>query len=261
MLYSIYNISDTPLLNISTIGTSKDIKRTRFGPGQRNFYCIHYVLRGKGYFNGELVTAGEGFLITPNSYQYYYPDPEDPWEYLWFNSSDPSMEKIFTLYNADSESNIFKFGSTYILNDCVQTVRENHNKIFSPQKLLEMFLHILNNHTDSSEIKGERNFDIYFKYAKSYITSNLHKQITINEITQLLGIGQPYLYKIFKEKTNMSPKQYISIRKLEKAKALLKETELNINEIANSVGYFDQLAFSKFFTNNVGISPKKYRQT
>ena len=48
---------------------------------------------------------------------------------------------------------------------------------------------------------------------------------------------------------------------MEKAKNLLKNTDMPINAVAAAVGYQDQLAFSKIFKQNFTVSPKEYRKT
>ena len=49
--------------------------------------------------------------------------------------------------------------------------------------------------------------------------------------------------------------------KLKKAQALLKTTDLPISVIADSLGFDDQLAFSKIFKKEYSISPSEYRKT
>ena len=73
MRYSVFSDKALPVLSINNIGYGKNPEITRFGPGRRKEYIIHYILSGEGYFNGNMVTDGKGFLITPESYEYYYP--------------------------------------------------------------------------------------------------------------------------------------------------------------------------------------------
>lgn len=58
-----------------------------FGPGMREIYILHYVLRGRGVFeeNGRAypVETGGTFLVRPQAIIRYAPDPADPWEYIW----------------------------------------------------------------------------------------------------------------------------------------------------------------------------------
>lgn len=76
-----------------------------------------------------------------------------------------------------------------------------------------------------------------------------YKKITVEELLDLVGVSQPYLYKIFKNKFNMSIKEYITYHKINRAKKLLIETDMLITEIANPVGCSDVLAFSKAFSS------------
>ena len=62
-----------------------------FGPGERNTYLIHYVLRGCGIFcvGGRKyhVGTGEAFLICPRELVYYEADAKTPWSYMWIGFS------------------------------------------------------------------------------------------------------------------------------------------------------------------------------
>ena len=88
MRYEVFSDTVCPILNLCSVGYAKDPAVTRFGAGVRNLYIVHYVLAGKGYFNGNAVNAGQGFLITPNMREHYFPDEKSPWEFLWFISND-----------------------------------------------------------------------------------------------------------------------------------------------------------------------------
>ena len=61
------------------------------------------------------------------------------------------------------------------------------------------------------------------------------------------------------EHVGSSPKKYIAACKLSEAKRLLLETGLRISEVAMAVGFEDALAFSKFFSKNMGVSPTAFR--
>ena len=95
---------------ILTIGCSSDINETKFGPATRNEYLIHYVVSGKGYFNGSPVGEGEGFLITPHSYEHYYADESDPWAYLWIISKDSEMDFFSSATRLIRKREYFIFG-------------------------------------------------------------------------------------------------------------------------------------------------------
>ena len=261
MRYSIFSKSNCSLLNITTIGYSADTDITQFGPGVRNSYIIHYVISGKGYFNKKKVCAGQGFLITPGMKEHYHPDDKDPWKFLWIISDDPTMAKLFDLLNADKHTNIFEYDYIYAAKELASFLITNSNLIYDSFEMLEIFLKLFK-HQQKNFLpnKIKTNADVYIEAAAKYIFSNIHSKITISALTEFLGVSQPYLYKIFKKRFMKSPKQYILDQKLTRAKKLLKETDMSITYIANSVGFQDVLSFSKYFSSRLGISPQNYRK-
>lgn len=247
------------ILNIDQIGSSTNTSITKFGPGIRNYYIIHFVFSGKGYFNGHPVSSGQGFLITPGMYEQYYSDSKNPWGFLWIISKDPKMKEIFDLFETD-ENNIFNYDYTAKIEQSHAFLKTNKSKAYSSYEMLEFFFSIIkyqqNNKSKNTE---SSNAIVYVEYAKKYINSNINKPITVSDITAFLGVSQPYLYKIFIEQTTKSPKDYILSKKLLYAKSLLEKTDISIAHVANSVGFQDSLMFSKFFRSKTGISPSNYR--
>lgn len=263
MRYSVFSSGGNGVTAIDCIGYSDDISVTRFGPTKRNQYIIHYVLSGKGFFNGNPVRTGEGFLIRPGTFEHYFPDESDPWSFLWVISSDEGMESIFDGFRAHSKTNIFAYSNTDVVfgmrDKLTSLVPESPECFFAPTEMLEFFLHIYNNQNLSHTVP-ESAADTYCSYAESYIGSNLFRPLGVSELTSVLGITQPYLYRIFRNRYNMSPKRYIDTRKCAEARRLLSETALTVTDIAKSLGYGEVTAFSKFFKQNTGVSPKNYRE-
>ena len=262
MKYEVFSNDICPILNISCVGYSQDPAVTRFGAGVRNSYIVHYVISGKGYFNGNPVHAGQGFLITPKMQEHYYPDKQSPWEFVWFISNDDKMSTIFELFFADINTNIFDYGFVSAVKDLAELLKKYDNPIVNSFELLEMFLHLLKHQQIETEQHYEKtNAEIYIEAAVNYIQSNIHTSVSVAQLTEFLGVSQPYLFKLFKTKFQMSPKEYILKQKLNQAQLLLKETPLTITQIANSVGFQDVLSFSKFFKSKTGLSPQNYRNT
>ena len=261
MRYSIYARAACALLDISSIGYAADVSVTHFGPGVRQSYIIHYVIAGKGYFNGNPVFAGQGFLITPGMPEHYFADSQDPWEFLWVICDDPKIENLLPLYHADPQTNIFQYDYIYAIQEFSSFLITNTHTVYDAYELLEFFLKIFKyQQKDDFPKTIQTNAEIYIAAAQKYITSNIHNPITVSELTDFLGVSQPYLFRIFKERLLKSPKQYILEQKLTCAQMLLKETDMSITYVANSVGFPDVLSFSKCFHAKLGISPQNYRK-
>ncbi len=260
MYYEIYSNSMTPF-KIIALGYSKDPMITQFGPGQRNLYIVHYVISGKGYYNGNPVSAGQGFLIYPHQLEEYHPDENDPWEYFWVISSDAVMQQLFERYNADKNTLIFDYNAVSIVKDVADEIVSRKGERIDSLELFEIYLHILNAHIHNKRAEQRTNAEIYTDFCVNYIKSHLKESITVSRLTELCGVSQPYLYRIFNSKFNISPKQYIVKEKLDEAKRMLIKTDMPIAHIATSVGYSDVLAFSKMFYVHEKIYPGQYRES
>ena len=261
MNLNVFSAGKTPLLQIRYMGCNRKPHLVNIGPMLRNSYIIHYVTGGRGYYNGNPVETGQGFLMTPGHVEEYHADPEDPWELLWVVSEDPTMASLFPAYGADKQTGIFSYDYPNAVRHVAQTLVHMPGRVISSTEMLELFLRLYK-YQDNTALCGQQQsrMQSYVDFALEYIHLNYQSPITIGELTQLLGVSQPYLFRIFKGATERSPKQYLGDYRLLQAKKLLTETELTVGEIAASVGYADSLAFSKFFSGRQGCSPQQYRR-
>jgi len=95
---------------------------------------------------------------------------------------------------------------------------------------------------------------------KKHIDEHMHEDISLESISDAVGFSKNYLCKLFKNEMDTTIVTYITEARMETAKKLLKQTLLNISEIALRVGYEDPKYFSRQFTRFVGVTPKEYRR-
>ena len=81
-----------------------------------------------------------------------------------------------------------------------------------------------------------------------YIAYHYREKIKINELADYIGVNRSYLTSSFKKAIGCSPQEYLVNLRMEKAREMLRNTDMQINAIAAAVGYQDQLAFSDFQT-------------
>ena len=82
----------------------------------------------------------------------------------------------------------------------------------------------------------------------------------MQEIAHTLHVDSAYLTRNFTQKYGITPKEYLIDKRIEYAKQLLRETDACIKEIAISIGYDDQLYFSRIFKKKEGLPPLEYRR-
>ena len=107
---------------------------------------------------------------------------------------------------------------------------------------------------------NEENFDSkLIRDAKLMLSGG--EALSIEDIAQKLLISSSGLRKKFKDIEGVSPKEYSLKCRLDNAKLMLVSTDLSINEIAEKCGFYDTAYFYKIFCKNIGVTPKKYRDS
>jgi AraC-like DNA-binding protein len=95
----------------------------------------------------------------------------------------------------------------------------------------------------------------------NFITSNYHRtEITIGEIQNATGIYEQKISSMIRTKTGLSFKQFLNKLRISEAKRLLRETDLQVSEIAFKVGYGNVSHFHRVFKENEHCSPNESRK-
>ena len=97
------------------------------------------------------------------------------------------------------------------------------------------------------------------KRAEDFIYENLSRKISLEEIAKASGFSAPYFSTMFKDEMGENLSNYLNRLRVERAAALLEETDYSLSYIAGFCGFEDQSWFSKIFKAYAGTSPGKYR--
>ena len=171
----------------------------------------------------------------------------------FFNSKRPSMWKtsnerknqIDAIINKINELlRIKKFGYLIALNGYILLL------------LKEFLISIVERKKD----RGLTIKDRFFIDITNYLKENVDKKINSKDVAKLFRISQNYLQKIVKTYTGHSFTRYFNEIKIDYSKKLLKETTLEIKEIAGKLGIYDINYFSRLFKKIEGVPPSKYRK-
>lgn len=96
--------------------------------------------------------------------------------------------------------------------------------------------------------------------ATAYIESHYSEHITLETMASLVNFNPIYFSNLFKREVGKSFTEYLTEYRMKKAKEMLRDTDKNINEIADALGYSDARYFSKVFKKEIGIKPSEYRK-
>uniref|UniRef100_UPI003216D622 two-component regulator propeller domain-containing protein n=1 Tax=uncultured Draconibacterium sp. TaxID=1573823 RepID=UPI003216D622 len=113
--------------------------------------------------------------------------------------------------------------------------------------------------TPSTELEGIDNF--FLKKLNGIIEDNIKtEEFNIDQLVQQFGISRSQLHRKLKSLTGYSTTEYVRIYRLEKAVALMKRDEYNLDEIAFLVGFNTHAYFTRCFKNHYKMSPREYQK-
>lgn len=239
-----------------------------FGPAVRPHYLIHIILSGRGIFRHKncthQLTAGDAFLITPMESTYYEADQTNPWEYAWIGFDGQNISSLLedTCFRNSSVYSSPKTGDTGThLKGLIENILNTFSSpCHSNLTLLGLFLQLLGIMSDSPVSRGDSLSREYVDRALQYMNNNYSYNIRIQDIASAIGIDRTYLYRIFMEQEQISPKQYLIQLRVRTAAGMLANPKYTITEIGYSCGFKDAAAFSSQFRKSTGYTPKQFRK-
>jgi len=237
------------------------------GPIVRQVYIVHYVIKGSGYLEYDhkrfFIRAGESFLICPYVTIYYYPNPEDPWEYTWVDFCGPGASECLNMTIMSRSQPI----CPYIDKDRILPLFERLSglQIFhSNQKEANgLLLAILGVYADiypAPDIKPIPKSDKRLDTALLLIQSHYHDTyFNFEKICAMIPCNRVTLYRLFQNAGLKSPSEYLTDYRIRQACKMLSKGIL-VKITALSCGFEDPFYFSRVFKRLMGMSPTEYSQ-
>ena len=242
-----------------------------FGPASREHFLFHYVLKGKGTLlcpdsSGELkkhvIRENEGFLIFPGCVTTYFADADEPWEYVWIEFDGMSVREGIDRAGFSLDAPVYRAS----LPDYREQVKEEalyitehpeESQLHLVGHLYLFFDSLIRSNRQVNTYSGSSLRDYYVHEAISFIERNYQNDISVEDIAKSVGLNRSYFGKIFKEREGQSPQAFLLSYRMAKAADILQTTDLSVAETGVSVGYQNQLHFSRAFKGVYGIPPRE----
>lgn len=109
----------------------------------------------------------------------------------------------------------------------------------------------------ASQSKPSKKDDLMVRFAQM-VKDNYRRERRVQFYGNELCLSPKYLSQIVKEQTGKTAAEWIDSYVLAEAKALLRSSELTVQQISDELHFPDQSSFGKYFKRNVGMSPKEY---
>ncbi len=107
----------------------------------------------------------------------------------------------------------------------------------------------------SNEIYGDKLVSDIIEY----LQGNIHRAVTLEELSENFFFGKSHICKIFKESTGSTIVKYHNGMKVAAAKKMLREGNMSVIAISEALGFESPQYFSRVFKIHTSVTPREYR--
>lgn len=241
------------------------------GPSISECFIVQYCTCGCGEFEVDgLVTkvkSDQCMIIFPGQVYIERADQDDPWGILWISLSGESIACFFERLGITPASPVITHCEQSLILSLMQDIIKTadstgfQRELLLGKHILELFDEFSRRYTAQSNSHATLHAqDSYVNQAIYYLDMHYsQKALTVEALAQIIGLNRSYLYEIFKAKTGLSPQEYLTRLRINKACEFLLLPQATVTSVAYSVGY-EPLIFSKAFKRITGMSPSEYRR-
>ena len=231
---------------------------------QQDFYTLHLVVNGGGTLSYKEHTynlsRGDMFLLPPNTLFAYYPDTEDPWDYIFFEFVGTKIDEILNLTKFKNENLVFHCENiTQILPSFKHFFKQLQSSetasVFEASTLFYTLLDCASDvplSIEPTDIIEDAIGLIKLNFNDSYFT--------IEQLANELHCSHSQLCRHFKSKMGKTAIAYINELRINYAKLLLQKTSLSSKQIAQMSGFNEYTYFLLLFKRKTGLTTSEYRK-
>lgn len=236
--------------------------------GRKDYYLmynysgtIHVQLEDRT----EQLKDGQLLLYRPQEPQSYWYENDGRTQSFWVHFTGSGVEELLA---AADLSNV-RIGSVGMLTEICDAMEGlidaiEHKRPGYTLLVLSLFsklLSMLSQMNENGVRAGIRLRNARIYETLTYIKNHLSQKLCVQDLAAMANLSPNRYASIFKELIGVTPQQFIINARLQKAIHNMQYTDMNIGEIATSVGFEDPLYFSRLFKKHMLLSPMQYIQT
>lgn len=250
--------------------TAHELQRRSFDSYPHHRFVLVFNLMTEGSITVDGIQwrlqPEQGFLIFPYQFHYYseLAEPNLLWLILTFELPAPVVMESF-------RNRLIELDETSLsqLNEIVQdyrqesTLRSNRRLILKTADLINQLREDLAGGPKAaiaSQAEPKRASTELINAIQGYLAENADSLQSVSEIAAALHMSESNLRAVFRRRFNISLGSYLKNYRAHQAILYMQNPNLSLTDIAFQLGFSTLSAFSRFFSNAIGESPRAYRQ-
>ena len=231
--------------------------------------AIHYIVKGSGevVYRGKkhCVRKGQCFVLNSFEGHCYSTHPKDIFELNWVEFNGGDSAKLLGAF----------------LNSNLPIIDEAKSKSIN-KLLLRIFVHLKNNTKNRDIVISKTIYSILMQLlaefkkiscsdlpeskaqevqrVMNYIDSNLNENLSMGQLSKVINYNSQYFTKLFYRHTGVTPAKYIMDRRINRAKEVLSSGDIQVDLLAEQLGYCNASHFIRKFKKAEGLTPAEFRK-
>lgn len=228
-----------------------------------------YCVRGAGWceISGarHAVRTGEVLVVPPGTPHVYGADEKKPWTIHWFHAQGVLIPDYLAELNVSLDRPVVFLGEDPQWLALFEEVLGALEHGYTQQQLLQAshtLAHLLAITIRHRHESWREQPDAPQKIAQTivYMKQHLDQSLQLDALAALANLSRSRYTALFREQTGFAPIDYFNRLRMHSACQLLDTTSMSVKDIATSLGYDDQLYFSRAFKLVTETSPTEYRR-
>lgn len=229
-------------------------------------FCMLFIDSGKLELHVrddiKIISCGELIFLPPRTEYGYCQHSAGETSFFWIHFTGYGVASLFKECLL-SYNDIISTGQRDLITDnikaiCGELMRRGPCFDVMNKSIFLYMLSVLGRENGASSDKKYRPESI--AASLEFIHNNFCGDISADELAQMEHLSVSRYRSVFRHTTGVPLKSYIINLRMNKAHELLEQTDLSVADVAEMVGYHDQLYFSRLFKKYASSSPNQYRK-
>jgi AraC family transcriptional regulator, transcriptional activator FtrA len=173
----------------------------------------------------------------------------------------PSIEVDARAINVEDDGIFTSAGSAAGLDLCLDLIRRDHGEraANATARYLVIAAHRDGDQAQYARAEPLEDCAAWLDSLRAWLRDNLSRPVTLTELGRAANLSTRTLARRFERDVGTTPMRWVAAERIAAAKELLEATDLTVDRISFEVGYGSPVTFRTAFTQDVGISPRRYR--
>lgn len=235
-----------------------------------NFFELTIVTEGKGTIltNGVAVAVkgGDIYVSFAGDFHEIISDTKSPlrYDFVALQTKNQQMQldldEIVTRFHNEKNRIIHSENISALISNAIAELNteDDYRDVVLSSIFAQVFSYIIREFKTASPIKHSKNVgdaEILCYQIMHYIDNHIYTMKNLSELANITNYNYNYLSNLYKKVTSDTLANYFRNRKLETARLLLEEKNLNVTKISNLLNYSSVYIFSRAFKKRYGVAP------